>query len=48
MDTATDCSFCNRPATRVGDGRDGEFYCPKHLNRAPGTTSRIDHERSTR
>lgn len=33
------CSYCDNQATRVGDGRDGDFYCDDHAGLAPGSTS---------
>lgn len=30
------CSYCHRPSTYMGDGQDGDLYCEKHKNLAPG------------
>lgn len=35
------CSYCTQPAKYVGDGQDGDFYCTRHMFRAPGPIERI-------
>jgi hypothetical protein len=32
------CSYCELPATQVGAGQDGDFYCEGHAYLAPGAT----------
>jgi hypothetical protein len=36
------CSYCERTATHVGAGQDGDFYCPDHTGKAPGRVIEIE------
>ena len=35
------CSYCKKPAAYVGDGQDGDLYCPQHKRWAPGTVTAV-------
>lgn len=36
------CSYCSEPATHVGAGTDGDFYCDDHKGKAPGSVTRLN------
>jgi hypothetical protein len=40
--SAASCSYCSELATHVGNGQDGDLYCPAHLGAAWNGATPID------